>query len=108
MRSSMQRLAAAEHIPVKQCFHNLCFVVAMLMGLSELPIAASELQWHEGSGFRWADLPKSSGEKAGFTRLMPEATGIYFTNQASDLEIAKNRTLADGSGVAVGDFDKDG
>lgn len=71
-------------------------------------IPAGELHWHDENGFRWAELPKSSGGKAGFTRLIPEETGIQFTNQTSDLEIAKNRMLADGSGVAVGDVDDDG
>ena len=97
----------AELFPMKNFWRIFGFVVVML-GLSKAMIVASQLQWHEENGFRWADLPKSSGEKAGFIRLTPEQTGIYFTNQTSDFEIAKNRMLADGSGVAVGDVDNDG
>ena len=44
----------------------------------------------------------------GFTRLEPENTGIRFTNQLDDRDGARNRTLYNGSGVAVGDVDGDG
>ena len=44
----------------------------------------------------------------GFTRLEPESTGIRFTNQLDDRDGARNRTLYNGSGVAVGDIDGDG
>ena len=83
-------------------------LVGVLLALAVAPCFAGQLQWRDENGFRWADLPKSSGEKAGFTRLTPEETGIYFTNQTTDFEIARNRMLADGSGVAVGDVDNDG
>jgi len=85
----------------KHFWCSFCFVIALL------PSAAAELRWQEATGFRWADLSVSPGGQAGFTRLTPEATGIRFTNEASDLDIAWNRILAEGSGVAVGDFDAD-
>ena len=72
-----------------------------------LPCAA-EPQWHQESGFRWAELqvPREGG--AGFTLLPPEQTGITFTNPLDEHAIAANRVLASGSGVAIGDFDGDG
>ena len=46
--------------------------------------------------------------RTGFT-LLPEAeTGVSFTNRLDELEGARNRTLSNGSGVAIGDFDGDG
>ena len=89
-------------------FRLILGLIAALLALAVAPCFASQLQWHDENSFRWADLPEASGEKAGFIRLTPEETGIYFTNQTSDIEIAKNRMLADGSGVAVGDVDNDG
>jgi hypothetical protein len=41
-------------------------------------------------------------------QLGPEVTGIYFTNTLSELEASANRVLRDGSGVAIGDYDRDG
>ena len=93
--------------PMNYSRHISALFVGLLM-LSSGMIAASPVQWQDENGYRWADIPKSSGAKSGFTRLTPEETGIYFTNQTTDFEIAKNRMLADGSGVAVGDIDNDG
>jgi hypothetical protein len=51
-------------------------------------------------------VPKTG--KAGFTRLLPEQTGIFFTNQLADARAATNRNLLSGSGVAAGDVNGDG
>jgi enediyne biosynthesis protein E4 len=65
-------------------------------------------QWHEESGFRWAELNVSAGGKTGFRLLSPEETGIYFTNTLDQWTGEANRVLFNGSGVAVGDIDNDG
>src|SRR5579872_753899 len=65
------------------------------------------LDWHEGDGFRWANLDVH-GSAPGFTLLSPDATGLKFTNQLDEATGASNRILYNGSGVAVGDFDNDG
>lgn len=44
----------------------------------------------------------------GFTELPLEVTGIAFTNSLSEKASAANRVLQNGSGVAIGDFDRDG
>src|SRR5262247_3257806 len=106
MRSREQRLSLVIPLPFPSSYWSV--VTAMIMGFMLSNAAAVDKQWHEETGYRWRELPKPPGGKVGFTRLMPEATGIYFTNEVSDLEIAQNRMLADGSGVAVGDFDRDG
>jgi len=64
--------------------------------------------WHPEKGFRWAELAVPREGKAGFTLLPPEQTGITFTNPLDDRAIAANRTLANGSGVAIGDIYHDG
>ena len=80
----------------------------MLTGaLGMLPCAA-ELVWHPEKGFRWAELAVPREGKAGFTLLPPEQTGITFTNPLDERAIAAKRTLANGSGVAIGDIYHDG
>lgn len=55
----------------------------------------------------WA-VHLSASQKAGFTLLTPERTGVTFTNSLTEEAGAANRVLFNGSGVAVGDFDQDG
>ena len=50
----------------------------------------------------------SATGKTGFSRLLPAATGLVFTNQLSDERSSTNRNLLSGSGVAAGDIDGDG
>ena len=68
----------------------------------------AEVQWHGGKGFRWAELSVSQSGKPGFTLLSPAQTGITFINPMDERAIANNRVLANGSGVALGDYDGDG
>src|SRR5262249_47252136 len=68
----------------------------------------AEPTWHEIAGGRYSELEVHSPGKTGFTLLPPGQTGIAFTNTLSEFEVASNRTLLNGSGVAVGDFDNDG
>lgn len=64
--------------------------------------------WHNETGYRWATLGVSTRGAAGFHELGPTETGVTFTNRLSEEAIAANRVLANGSGVAVGDYDNDG
>jgi hypothetical protein len=57
---------------------------------------------------REVDLKVPAQGKTGFTLLPPEQTGIGFTNSLDEAATAANRVLYNGSGVAVGDFDRDG
>ena len=83
-------------------------VVIILAGVAgNLPCAA-QLQWHQEKGFKWAELQVPRDGTPGFTLLPPEQTGITFTNALDQRAIATHRVLANGCGVAIGDFDNDG
>jgi hypothetical protein len=84
---------------------GLVSVLALELGLVD---GYAEQQWHEESGFRWADLDVPVGDKTGFHLLSPKETGINFTNTLDERTGEANRVLFNGSGVAVGDFDNDG
>jgi hypothetical protein len=64
--------------------------------------------WNESADQRWRELPKFEGKAAGFKLLAASETGVSFTNVLSELSLARNRIFANGSGVALGDFDGDG
>lgn len=64
--------------------------------------------WIEGEGARWRELAGASGGDVGFEALAPERTGITAGNDVPVELTLENRTLADGSGVAIGDYDGDG
>lgn len=68
----------------------------------------NELQWNKKEGYSWAGLEVLSGEKTGFEKLTVSQTAIDFVNSLEDEQIISNRHLFDGSGVALGDIDKDG
>lgn len=69
---------------------------------------APDLAWRESDGFRSAPLAVASTGFSGFTRIEPSITGVTFTNHLSAMAVARNRLLANGSGVALGDVDGDG
>ncbi|MCB1129238.1 MAG: VCBS repeat-containing protein [Verrucomicrobiae bacterium] len=52
--------------------------------------------------------PSGSGTPVGFTELAGPAVGIDFRNLLPDEALIQNINLANGSGVAAGDFDGDG
>ncbi len=64
--------------------------------------------WHDGDGYRWRalDVPRSGA--AGFTLLDSSRTGITFFNTVSESLLVRNRILAQGAGVCLGDVDGDG
>ncbi|MBI4663764.1 MAG: VCBS repeat-containing protein [Verrucomicrobia bacterium] len=64
--------------------------------------------WRAEAGFRWAEFGEIRAGHTGFNRLSPAQTGIVFSNTLSEASIAANRVMANGSGVAVGDYDNDG
>jgi enediyne biosynthesis protein E4 len=84
------------------------FALVPLGLLIAAPGFAKDLEWHTGNGFRWASLENPPVGKTGFILLPPDQTGIYFTNELDEWKGESNRVLFNGSGVAVGDFDKDG
>jgi len=57
---------------------------------------------------RSTPLARQPERAPGFTRLEPAQTGIQFTNRLSLKQVAENRLIEDGSGVAAGDVDGDG
>jgi len=57
---------------------------------------------------RWAEIVVPPVGNPGFERIPSSQTGIVFTNTLDALSSAANRVLENGSGVALGDFDKDG
>ena len=65
-------------------------------------------RWQEGPGYRFMPLTVPSGGQAGFTRLPPEETDIWFTNTLPESRSLTNTILPNGSGVAAGDVDEDG
>src|SRR5579862_664230 len=73
-----------------------------------IPNCSAEPAWHDEGSFRWANLNVPPRGKTGFRLLLPNETGIYFTNTLDERTGEANRVLSNGSGVAVGDFDNDG
>lgn len=64
-------------------------------------------EWHEAGNHRWTLLEVEPGAP-GFTLLDPARTRIDFVNTIDDGALLENRILANGSGVALGDYDDDG
>ena len=64
--------------------------------------------WHAEGGHRWRSLDVPRHGTPGFTLLDPSRTGIAFVNPVSDSLLFRNRILAQGAGVCLGDVDGDG
>ena len=87
----------------------ICVLPLVLAGgLVVAPTRGAERVWHAEKGFRWAELAVPAGGKTGFTLLPPSQTGIHFTNELDTRKGESNRVLANGAGLATGDFDNDG
>jgi hypothetical protein len=82
--------------------------VLSIAAASAVTMAASSLEWRQRDGYRVAELPPPKAGKPGFTLLNPDATGVHFTNSLPLARMAANINLANGSGVALGDYDGDG
>jgi hypothetical protein len=63
--------------------------------------------WHDEGTFKWREL-RVSGGQPGFTRMDGSRSGIEFQNAVSDSLLLRNRYLAQGAGIAIGDVDGDG
>lgn len=74
--------------------------------LAGIPVKG--VDWHTEQGSRWADLNVPAQGKTGFTLMPPTTTGVQFTNTLDELSGAANRVLFGGSGVAIGDYNRDG
>ncbi len=87
----------------------LILFIAVLPALALLYFwPQDKLTWHQETGYRWAKLPVPKSGKPGFTLLPPAQTGIESVNSLTQEQMAANRFLLNGSGVAVGDIDGDG
>jgi len=64
--------------------------------------------WQIGPGYRFKLLAIPSGGRPGFSLLLPQQTGIWFTNYLPESRSLTNTVLPNGSGVAAGDVDEDG
>ena len=64
--------------------------------------------WETGPGYRRMKIDPVGSGKDGFTLLSPETTGIFFTNNLSEVRGLGSQILPSGSGVAAGDVDGDG
>jgi len=56
-------------------------------------------------------VPLASGfkeENVGFRKVAPKDSGVLFSNEVTLASAARNQVLLNGSGVAAGDFDRDG
>jgi hypothetical protein len=85
----------------------LCMVVWLLVGGGHSDRVGAQV-WQTASGCRWAALAVPSTGKTGFTEMVPEQTGIVFTNWLPEERYLTNQILLNGSGVAAGDVDGDG
>lgn len=65
-------------------------------------------RWEAREGYRCRRLEPVGTGKDGFTLLLPEQTGIVFTNLLSEARTLSSQILPSGSGVAAGDVDGDG
>ena len=68
------------------------------------------LDWQDFGTHRLSKIEniKTSPDNAnGFNLLQPRSTGLLFVNKLSRQLVARNRNLANGSGVAIGDIDGD-
>ncbi|MDP6794209.1 MAG: FG-GAP-like repeat-containing protein [Verrucomicrobiota bacterium] len=73
-----------------------------------MPSGLIALEWKQQGQHRLAKLTVKPSERNGFQLMPPRETGVSFVNRLSRQLVARNRNLANGSGVAVGDVDGDG
>ncbi len=65
-------------------------------------------EWQTIPSGRWKPASIPAAGSNGFRRLMPETTGVTFTNHLTDTVAGQNQIRLNGSGVALGDVDGDG
>lgn len=87
------------------------FLLAIFLILScssKTTYETHEMEWQEADGYRWAELPEVKQGRDGFVQVAPDWSGVDFINSLTDDQIAYNRNLLNGSGVAVGDVTGNG
>ncbi len=85
-------------------------VAGALCGVAATVFAAAPPAWQPlpgAKGVRSLPIARAPG-RAGFTRILPAASGINFSNYVSDERGITNQVYYSGSGVALGDVDGDG
>jgi hypothetical protein len=68
----------------------------------------TDTTWQEGDGYRWRALDVRQRGTPGFTLLSPSRTRLDFVNTVSESLLVRNRILAQGAGVCLGDVNGDG
>src|SRR5512133_675280 len=76
--------------------------------LAQVAACAADAGWERGAGFQSRALVVPAAGRTGFTEMPATVTGVQFTNSLSDVAVANNRILENGSGLALGDVDGDG
>lgn len=91
---------------------NLSGATVLLVGACLMAERAVSLDWQSFDNHRRAAITSEPSnpaiQKAGFTSLPPNLTGITFTNQLDNERSLTNQIYLNGSGVAAGDVDGDG
>lgn len=67
-----------------------------------------ELEWQEGTGYRYAELPVERSGEFGFEQIPSSYSKVDLINSLPEELMNENRVLMNGSGVAAGDIDGDG
>lgn len=93
---------------MKHIYNSLLLIVPVVIIIFLTGCGGDKTVWQQEKGYKWAELPDPSGEKAGFVAHESTQTGIRFVNDLTEEQLISNRHLLDGSGVALGDVDNDG
>jgi enediyne biosynthesis protein E4 len=84
---------------------RLGLALALLVAACGRPV---DTAWQQSDGYRWRALDVPRRGTPGFTLLDPPRSGITFRNAVSESLLVRNRVLAQGAGVCLGDVDDDG
>lgn len=91
-------------LPLAACRLWLC----SLLVLAWIPASAARPALPGEGAFRSRALQVPAEGRTGFQRLLPEQTGLRFTNWIPESRHLTNQLLLDGGGVTAGDVDGDG
>ncbi len=87
----------------------LTVVLLIMAGCSKDPsFDIFEYNWTQEEGYRWAELPILDRGSDGFEEVPYSHSGVTFMNSLTDDQIAENRNLLNGSGVAIADISGNG
>lgn len=92
----------------RNSFHSSLFSFAVCLCFFFSCTRSGELEWHDETHYRWAEVTPAFWGSAGFRQLSPSRTHVEFQNILSADEIAENRHYLNGAGVAAGDINGDG